>query len=134
MVGFSDQCLSSNTEFQPMLILWSWHISGGFAAGQGSESCERNDPKSVRGVGQKSELPKIGARGRPNLKSLFSSASKDVASIVDTTLTRDDNSAGSLGWDGGRGLHSSTFRLNVSAFCGRGGAFRGRLGALGGVL
>jgi len=25
-----------------------------------------------------------------------------------------------------RGLHSSTFRLNVSAFCGIGGAFRGR--------
>ena len=25
----------------------------------------------------------------------------------------------------GRGLHSSTFRLNVSAFCGIGGAFRG---------
>ena len=31
----------------------------------------------------------------------------------------------------GRGLHSSTFRLNVSAFCGIGGAFRG--GCLGGV-
>jgi hypothetical protein len=29
---------------------------------------------------------------------------------------------------GGRGLHSSTFRLNVSAFCGMGGAFRGCLG------
>jgi hypothetical protein len=26
---------------------------------------------------------------------------------------------------GGRGLHSSTFRLNVSAFCGIGGAFSG---------
>jgi len=26
------------------------------------------------------------------------------------------------------GLHSSTFRLNVSAFCGTGGAFRGCLG------
>ena len=31
----------------------------------------------------------------------------------------------------GRGLHSSTFRLNLSAFCGRGvhyGSFRGCLG------
>jgi len=32
---------------------------------------------------------------------------------------------------GGRGLlHSSTFRLNVSTFCGKGGAFRGRLGGV----
>ena len=31
----------------------------------------------------------------------------------------------------GRGLHSSTFRLNLSAFCGIGGAFRGCLGVLG---
>jgi len=29
-----------------------------------------------------------------------------------------------------RGLHSSTFELNVSAFCGIGGAFRGCLGAV----
>ena len=28
----------------------------------------------------------------------------------------------------GRGLHSSTFRLNLGAFCGIGGAFRGCLG------
>ena len=27
----------------------------------------------------------------------------------------------------GRGLHSSTFRLNLSAFCGTGGAYRGGL-------
>jgi hypothetical protein len=31
---------------------------------------------------------------------------------------------------GGRGLHPSTFRLNVSAFCGIGGAFRGYLGGV----
>ena len=30
--------------------------------------------------------------------------------------------------DGGRGIHSSTFRLNVSALSGIGGAFRGCLG------
>jgi hypothetical protein len=30
----------------------------------------------------------------------------------------------------GRGLHSSTFRLNVSAFCGIWGAFRGRSGGV----
>jgi len=30
----------------------------------------------------------------------------------------------------GRGLHSSTFRLDVSAFCGIGGAFRGFLGGV----
>ena len=30
--------------------------------------------------------------------------------------------------DAGRGLHSSTFRLNVSGFCGIGGAFRGSFG------
>jgi len=30
--------------------------------------------------------------------------------------------------DAGRGLHSFTFQLNVSAFCGIGGAFRGCLG------
>jgi hypothetical protein len=30
----------------------------------------------------------------------------------------------------GRGLHSSTFWLNVSAFCGVGGAFRGCLGGV----
>jgi hypothetical protein len=30
----------------------------------------------------------------------------------------------------GRGLHSSTFRLNQSAFCGIGGAFRGFVGVL----
>ena len=29
------------------------------------------------------------------------------------------------GGGGGRGSHSSTFRLNISAFCGIGGAFRG---------
>ena len=33
-----------------------------------------------------------------------------------------------LGGGGGRGLHSSIFRLNISAFCGIGGAFRGCLG------
>jgi len=31
---------------------------------------------------------------------------------------------------GGRGLHSSTFRLNVSAFCGIGGALRDCLGVV----
>ena len=30
----------------------------------------------------------------------------------------------------GRGLYSSTFRLNLSAFCGIGGAFRGCLGGV----
>ena len=30
----------------------------------------------------------------------------------------------------GRGLHSSTCQLNVSAFCGIGGAFRGCLGGV----
>jgi hypothetical protein len=30
----------------------------------------------------------------------------------------------------GRGLHSSTFWLNLSAFCGIGGAFRGCLGGV----
>jgi len=30
----------------------------------------------------------------------------------------------------GRGLHSSTVRLNVSAFCGTGGALRGCLGGV----
>jgi hypothetical protein len=46
-----------------------------------------------------------------------------------------------LGWDGkpipywlyklhGRGLHSFTFHLNVSAFCGIGGAFRVCLGGV----
>ena len=30
----------------------------------------------------------------------------------------------------GRGLHSFTFQLNVSAFCGTGGAFRGCLGGV----
>ena len=30
----------------------------------------------------------------------------------------------------GRGLHSSTFQLNLSAFCGIGGAFRGCLGCV----
>ena len=34
----------------------------------------------------------------------------------------------------GRGLHSSTFRLNVSAFCGVGGAFRGCSGGVYEVL
>jgi len=34
----------------------------------------------------------------------------------------------------GRGLHSSTIRLNVSAFCGTGGAFRGCLGGIYEVL
>jgi len=29
-----------------------------------------------------------------------------------------------------RGLHSSTFRLNVSTFCGIGGVFRGCLGSV----
>jgi hypothetical protein len=40
--------------------------------------------------------------------------------------------------DHGRGLHSSTFRLNVSAFCVTGGAFRGWLGGVskvsGGIM
>ena len=34
----------------------------------------------------------------------------------------------------GRGLHSSTFRLNVSSLCGIRGAFRGCLGGVYGVL
>jgi hypothetical protein len=34
----------------------------------------------------------------------------------------------------GRGLHSSAFRLNVSAFCGIGGASRGCLGVVYEVL
>jgi hypothetical protein len=39
------------------------------------------------------------------------------------------------GWrDGGRGLHSSTFRLNVSAFRGIGGASRGCVGGVKGLL
>jgi hypothetical protein len=33
-----------------------------------------------------------------------------------------------------RGLHSSTFWLNISAFCGKGGAFRGCLGVVEQVL
>jgi len=32
----------------------------------------------------------------------------------------------------GRGLHSFTFRLNVSPFCGIGGAFMGSLGGVRG--
>jgi len=35
---------------------------------------------------------------------------------------------------GGRGLHSSSFRLNVSALCGIGAAFRGCLGGVSGVI
>jgi len=34
----------------------------------------------------------------------------------------------------GRGLLSSSFRLSISVFCGIGGAFRGSLGGLLGVL
>ena len=33
----------------------------------------------------------------------------------------------------GGGLHSSTFRLNLSALCGIGGALRGVHGVLGGI-
>ena len=33
----------------------------------------------------------------------------------------------------GRGVHSSTFQLNLSATCGIGGAFRGCLGVVQGV-
>ena len=36
--------------------------------------------------------------------------------------------------DVGRGLHSFTFQLNVSAFCGIGGAFRGSFRGCSGVL
>ena len=39
-----------------------------------------------------------------------------------------ENKSALLTYVAGRGLHSSTFRLNVSAFCGTGGAFRGCLG------
>jgi len=35
--------------------------------------------------------------------------------------------------DLGRGLHSSTFRVNLSAFCGIGGALRGCLGGVRGL-
>jgi hypothetical protein len=35
-----------------------------------------------------------------------------------------------MGWPESRGLHSSTFRLNVSAFCGIEGAFKGCLGGV----
>jgi len=34
------------------------------------------------------------------------------------------------GADSGKGLHSSTFRLNVSAFYGKGGAIRGCVGGV----
>jgi len=37
-------------------------------------------------------------------------------------------------WPGNRGLHSCTFRLNVSTLRGIGGAFRGLLGGVRGCL
>jgi hypothetical protein len=39
----------------------------------------------------------------------------------------EDSGEGVMYAQDGRGLHSSTFRLNVSAFCVLGGAFRSRL-------
>ena len=64
-------------------------------------------------------------------------ASHNMASIIYQALAHDDTgtvggSAGDGHQDtrggGGRGLHTSTSRLNVSAFCGIGGTFRGCLG------
>ena len=44
----------------------------------------------------------------------------------DDSLSRERDAKRSRGNDG-RGLHSFTVHLNVSACCGTGGAFRGRL-------
>jgi len=68
---------------------------------------------------------------------MVSRAPISVECLYSMTLlsgARAADSAGSGGCRGaGRGLHSSTFRLTVSALCGTGGAFRGCLGCLWGV-
>jgi len=71
----------------------------------------------------------------------------DLGYVVDTTYagaanplviadnstdiwTIKDGATGTAPLEPGRGLHSSTFRLNVSTLCGIGGAFRGCLGVV----
>ena len=45
--------------------------------------------------------------------------------IAHSVVNTADPSAAGAGGAGGRGLHSSTLRLNISAFCGIGGTCRG---------
>jgi len=52
----------------------------------------------------------------------------------DNRLQRAINMAGGGGGVAGRALHSFTSQVNVSAFCGTGGAFRGGQGGLRGRL
>jgi hypothetical protein len=52
--------------------------------------------------------------------------SVDAARVCRVKAAKLLDTAPAVGGGGGRGLHSSTSRLNVSAFCGTGGALRGR--------
>jgi len=62
------------------------------------------------------------------LITTVSSIVASSANAVDAGVSDAGFAAAVAGEVGGRRLHSSTFRLNVSAFDGIGGAFRGCLG------
>ena len=66
---------------------------------------------------------------RGNLKR---AVARFVLAAVSAAFTRWTENVRELRDMAGRGLHSSTFRLNLSAFCRIGGAFRGRLGGVRG--
>jgi len=87
--------------------------------------CEANGQEWKQPKGLKSSKG-AGGRDEPTKPSTSTSSSRSepekVKKVKAPKMSR------------GRGLHSSTFRLNVSDFCGTGGAFEGCSGGVYGVL
>ena len=101
-------------------------VPGSGAAGTGT---------GAAGAGSESAAGAGAAVGRGSAAV----ASAAAASAAWSNLHKAGGGDGSIGellpsWRNirvnGRGLHPSTFRLNVSAFCGIGGAYRGSLGGV----
>jgi len=76
----------------------------------------------------------VGAAGRERGRGYATSASMAPTAVPTSEGGVGVGGGGRSTGVGSRGLHSSTFRLNVSAFCGIGGACRGRLGFVEEVL
>ena len=85
-----------------------------------TEDDRRGDEGSER-------VPRQHAQLHPDVEAHQHHHQEVRAQGLDDAVDRD-------GQPGPWGLHSSTFRLNVSAFCGTGGTFRGCLGGVKGVF
>ena len=70
------------------------------------------------------KVPAIYLKSYPSLKPL-GSWTRDLLARLDQLNKWIKETYPSVYWLAGRGLHSSTFQLNLSAFHGIGGALRG---------